>query len=79
MGGGGFGQMLTLADKYLGGGVWKMLTFVKKGERGVWNPPIFADIICEQLLTCTVFVCANLPFTGECQDSQDRATRRPED
>ena len=36
MGGGGVGEMLTMADK--GGGA-------------VWTPPLMADIICKQPLT----------------------------
>ena len=44
--------MLTSADKG-GRGIWQMLTLADKGGKGGGGlePPVLADIICEQLLT----------------------------
>ena len=40
------------ADKLTkgGGGVGELLTMADKGGRGVWTPPLLADIICEEPL-----------------------------
>ena len=44
--------MLTIADEG-GGGVSQMLTIADEGGGGVYEPPILADVICEQPLTVT--------------------------
>ena len=48
-GGGGVGEMLTMADK-VGSGVGEMLTTADKGGRGGLDHPILAVNICEQPL-----------------------------
>ena len=45
-GGGGVGEMLTMAEKG-GRGVGEILTMA------VWTPPFLADLICEQPLMAT--------------------------
>ena len=49
----GVGQMLTKADEG-GGGVSQMLTMADGGGRGVQEPPILADVICEQPLIIVI-------------------------
>ena len=48
------GEIPTISDK---GERWvgKMLTMADKGGRGGLDPPFYADIICEQLLTMYLY------------------------
>ena len=54
----GFKEILTIANEG-GGGGGEMLTMADKFGRGGLDPPILTEIICEQSLiaTCQQFAC----------------------